>query len=137
MWHPSPGGSLNWLSQDIRLFKGGDGIFLAERLSLELAGSKIRVNTVSPGRSVPGSGWDNFSKKYPESFTGYVRNGFPMGRLGTPEEVADVIVFLSSPRANWINGRTFPWMDWSSQSHPANGSSSKTDFQEIYSIRQE
>jgi len=84
-------------------------IFLAERLALELAGSKVRVNTVSPGSILwPGSGWDNFSKKYPESFTNYVRDGFPMGRLGAPEEVADVIVFLSSPRANWINGRNVP-----------------------------
>ena len=29
----------------------------------------------------------------------------PMGRLGTAEEVADVIVFTASPRAHWINGR--------------------------------
>ena len=28
-----------------------------------------------------------------------------MGRLGTAEEVADVIVFTASPRAHWINGR--------------------------------
>ena len=33
---------------------------------------------------------------------------FPMGRLGTAEEVADVIVFLASPRAHWINGRNVP-----------------------------
>ncbi len=31
-----------------------------------------------------------------------------MGRLGKPEEVADVIVFLASARANWINGRHVP-----------------------------
>jgi len=31
-----------------------------------------------------------------------------MGRLGRPEEVADVIVFTASPRANWINGRHIP-----------------------------
>ena len=31
-----------------------------------------------------------------------------MGRLGTAEEVADVIVFLASPRAHWINGRNIP-----------------------------
>jgi hypothetical protein len=31
-----------------------------------------------------------------------------MGRLGTPEEVADVIVFIASPRAHWINGRNIP-----------------------------
>ena len=38
----------------------------------------------------------------------YVRHGFPMGRLGTAEEVADVIVFIASPRANWISGRNIP-----------------------------
>jgi hypothetical protein len=32
----------------------------------------------------------------------------PMGRLGTAEEVADVIVFIASPRAHWINGRNIP-----------------------------
>jgi hypothetical protein len=31
-----------------------------------------------------------------------------MGRLGTAEEVADVIVFAASPRAHWINGRNIP-----------------------------
>jgi 3-oxoacyl-[acyl-carrier protein] reductase len=31
-----------------------------------------------------------------------------MRRLGTAEEVADVIVFLASPRACWINGRNIP-----------------------------
>ena len=31
-----------------------------------------------------------------------------MGRLGTAEEVADVIVFPASPRAHWINGRNMP-----------------------------
>jgi NAD(P)-dependent dehydrogenase (short-subunit alcohol dehydrogenase family) len=37
-----------------------------------------------------------------------VRHGFPMGHLGTADEVADVIVFIASPRARWINGRNIP-----------------------------
>jgi 3-oxoacyl-[acyl-carrier protein] reductase len=86
-------------------------IFLAERLALELARYKIRVNTVSPGSIIwaeEGGGWDNFRREHPDSFAAYVRDGFPMGRLGKPEEVADVIVFVASPRANWINGRNIP-----------------------------
>jgi 3-oxoacyl-[acyl-carrier protein] reductase len=84
-------------------------IFLTERFALEFVHDKIRVNTVSPGSIIwPGGSWDNLRVKSPESFAAYVRDGFPMGRLGKPEEVADVIVFLASPRANWINGRHIP-----------------------------
>lgn len=81
-------------------------IFATERLALELAADKTRVNVVSPGSILwPDGSWDNFRKTHQESFDQYVRDGFPMGRLGKPEEVADVIVFTASPRANWINGR--------------------------------
>lgn len=79
--------------------------FLAERLALELSGAKIRVNTVSPGSIGNTGSWRQFEQQHPESLERYVQEGFPMGRLGTPEEVADVIVFLASPRASWINGR--------------------------------
>ena len=44
----------------------------------------------------------------PGYFEDYVRHGFSMGRLGTAEEVVDVIVFIASPRAHWINGRNIP-----------------------------
>jgi 3-oxoacyl-[acyl-carrier protein] reductase len=84
-------------------------IFMTERLALELVHDNIRVNTVSPGSIIWEDGsWDRFRVKNPQSFANYVSDGFPMGRLGKPEEVADVIVFLSSPRSNWINGRHIP-----------------------------
>lgn len=84
-------------------------IFLAEQLALELAHDNIRVNTVSPGSMLSPDGvWEAWRQKHPESFEEYQREGFPMGRLGTPEEIADVIVFVSSPRAYWINGRHIP-----------------------------
>ena len=44
----------------------------------------------------------------PAYFEDYVRHGFPMGRLGAAQEVADVIVFIASSRAYWINGRNIP-----------------------------
>ena len=84
-------------------------IFLTEVVALELAKDDIRVNVVSPGSIIwEGGSWDRVRQTQPEAFAAYERDGFPMGRMGHPEEVADVIVFLASPRANWINGRNIP-----------------------------
>jgi len=79
---------------------------LAKAMSRDLARDNIRVNAVAPGSIlVPGNGWDRYRLANPGDFDDYVLHGFPMGRLGTAEEVADVIVFAASPRAHWINGR--------------------------------
>ena len=84
-------------------------IFDTERWALEFVPHGIRVNTVSPGSIlVDGNGWDRYRLANPAYYEDYVRHGFPMGRLGTAEEVADVIVFAASPRAHWINGRNIP-----------------------------
>jgi 3-oxoacyl-[acyl-carrier protein] reductase len=84
-------------------------IFDTERWALEFVPYGVRVNTVSPGSIlVGGNGWDRYRLANPEYFDDYVQHGFPMGRLGTAEEVADVIAFVASPRAHWINGRNIP-----------------------------
>jgi 3-oxoacyl-[acyl-carrier protein] reductase len=84
-------------------------IFDTERWALEFVPYGIRVNTVSPGSIlVEGNSWDRYRDANPEYYADYIRHGFPMGRLGTAEEVADVIVFTASPRAHWINGRNIP-----------------------------
>jgi len=84
-------------------------IFDTERWALEFVPHGIRVNTVSPGSILAeGNGWDRYRIANPGYFDDYVRHGFPMGRLGTTQEVADVIVFIASPRAHWINGRNIP-----------------------------
>jgi 3-oxoacyl-[acyl-carrier protein] reductase len=84
-------------------------IFDTERWALEFVPHGVRVNTVSPGSIlVEGNGWDRYRIASQANYDDYVRHGFPMGRLGTAEEVADVIVFLASPRAHWINGRNIP-----------------------------
>ena len=72
-------------------------IFDTERWALEFVPHRIRVNTVSPGSIlVEGNGWDRYRLANPAHFEDYVRHGFPMDRLGTAQEVADVIVFLAS-----------------------------------------
>jgi 3-oxoacyl-[acyl-carrier protein] reductase len=84
-------------------------IFDAERWALEFVPHGVRVNTVSPGSIlIEGNGWDRYRVSNQGLFDDYVRHGFPMGRLGSAEEVADVIVFTASPRAHWINGRNIP-----------------------------
>ncbi|MGH3926315.1 MAG: SDR family oxidoreductase, partial [Pseudonocardiaceae bacterium] len=40
----------------------------------------------------------------PERVERFVERDFPFGRLGTPEEVADVVTFLLSERASWVSG---------------------------------
>ncbi len=96
-------------------------IFNTELWALDLNGQGIRVNTVSPGSIlIEGNGWDRYRQTEPAWYDAYVDGGFPMGRLGTGEEVADVIVFLASPRAHWINGRNIP-VDGLEQPFPAPG----------------
>jgi 3-oxoacyl-[acyl-carrier protein] reductase len=63
------------------------------------------VNTVSPGSILfAGGGWERFREREPERFAEFERREFPWGRLGTAEEVADVVAFILSERASWING---------------------------------
>jgi 3-oxoacyl-[acyl-carrier protein] reductase len=72
----------------------------------QLAASGVRVNAVAPGSiEFPGGSWE---KRREEGSPVYdkVRAAIPYGRLGTPEEVADVVLFLASPYARWVIGQT-------------------------------
>ena len=73
--------------------------------AVELAGQGIRVNTVTPGPTeTPGlaglASDPDASRALLEQEAGRV----PLGRLGQPSEIADAVLFLSSPQASFITG---------------------------------
>jgi len=69
----------------------------------------ITFNSVAPGGiMIPDTGWERERKENPEEFEKMVDRQFPLGRLGTPEEVANVVVFLASEKASLVNGASIP-----------------------------
>ena len=74
--------------------------------ALRFAGKKIRVNSVAPGSiEFPGGVWDVARREDPALYK-RVLDGIPSGRLGRPEEIAHVVLFLASDLASWITGQT-------------------------------
>ena len=66
----------------------------------------VRANAVAPGSiEFPGGSWEARKTSDPKLYNGILA-GIPFGRLGTPEEVAEVAMFLASPAARWVTGQT-------------------------------
>jgi 3-oxoacyl-[acyl-carrier protein] reductase len=76
----------------------------AKSLARNLAPKNVRVNVVSPGMVYfKGGSWENKELNAPEFFRRSLERN-PMGHMGKPEELANAVVFLASPRASFISG---------------------------------
>jgi 3-oxoacyl-[acyl-carrier protein] reductase len=73
---------------------------LTRSMALELAGSNITVNAVAPGYIET-----EFTAGLPDKMRKEILERIPMGRAGTPEDVARVVHFLASGMADYITGQ--------------------------------
>ena len=80
-------------------------IMYARSLAVEWAKDNIRVNAVSPGSIIfPNGGWARRQERDPEVIADFIARDLPLGRFGTPEEIANVCTFLCSPLASLVTG---------------------------------
>jgi 3-oxoacyl-[acyl-carrier protein] reductase len=71
-----------------------------------LASKHVRVNCIAPGSiEFPGGSWERRKTTDPKLYNA-ILSRCRFGRLGTPEEVANVALFLSSSAASWVTGQT-------------------------------
>ncbi|MBB3206773.1 NAD(P)-dependent dehydrogenase (short-subunit alcohol dehydrogenase family) [Rhodopirellula rubra] len=78
---------------------------MTKALALDFAPKGVRINAVAP--SLTDTDMAEFAMKDDETVSAF-KNRIAMGRAGTPEEVADVIVFLASDDARFVTGTIIP-----------------------------
>jgi 3-oxoacyl-[acyl-carrier protein] reductase len=79
-------------------------IHFAKGLAKEHAGKHVRVNTVSPGTVYfKGGVWGMVEEHMPDLFKATMARN-PMGRMATPQDIANATVFLSSPMSSFTSG---------------------------------
>lgn len=91
---------------------------LTKTLAVEWAPQRIRINAIAPG-PIPtegvrkafappaDSGVPDLFAAAEEKMAAFARTGIPLGRWGTPRDIANMVAFLASPAGDWITGSIF------------------------------
>ncbi len=91
---------------------------LTRTLAVEWAPERIRVNAIAPGpiptdgvrkafTPLPDSGIPDLFAAATERMETYARERIPLGRWGTPRDIANMVAYLASPAGDWITGAIF------------------------------
>ena len=105
---------------------------LVRAAAFELGGAGIRVNAVRPGMTVPEE-----VLAIPERAAEYevFRKETPLGRVGTPVDIARVVRFLAGPEAGWVTGQSFSADGGLEQGRPADHLDAMFGAETMASIR--
>lgn len=113
----SDAGRLGEFRESVYAAAKGGVISFTKNTAREFGRFQIRANCICPGATMPGS--DEETGKFslfrqeevqtlfpPEVQEKLAKHGYPLRRLGKAEDIANMVVFISSPRASWITGQT-------------------------------
>ncbi|MCC9137832.1 SDR family NAD(P)-dependent oxidoreductase [Pontibacter silvestris] len=78
---------------------------LTHSLAISLTEPRIRVNAIAPGWIETGR-WEKKSKRYVPQHSQQDKEQHPVGRVGTPEDIAEAALFLCSDKAGFITGQS-------------------------------
>ena len=76
-----------------------------KNMSKLISKNNIRINSISPGNIFfKGSTWEKKINKNSKEVNNYIKQNVPLNKIGTPKDISDMVLYLSSKSSNFITG---------------------------------